>query len=993
MRELGLHTVCEEARCPNIGECWEHKAATFMILGDVCTRNCTYCAVAHGTPTAVRSAGAGAAGRGGRRMGLQHVVITSVDRDDLPNCGAEAFAGCITEIRRRLPDTLGRSARSRLQGLGARAPDRDGRPARHPQPQPRDRRAAVPPGPSRRALRSRARAAGQRAAHGCRRARPRPASSSAWARSGTRCSSACGTCAGATSNILTLGQYLRPSDGHMPVARYYTPDEFAELRELGMAMGFRTWSRARSPGRPTTRGSRCAAAKAATVPSAARDPARHGRRRPEPRRGPAWPAPRRPSATRAGASLDPARADEYRSLAPPDAAHPPLRGEGRRGVQPGQDRRLLPPVHRAGSGRASGSLAVLRPDDYITCDLPRSRPGAGARHDAARRSWPSCSARRRAARGGKGGSMHLFDRHARTSSAATASSAATSRSRPAWLRDQVPRRRSGVRLLLRRGGGEQRRLPRSAQHGRALEAAGHLHLSRTTATAWAPRSSGASAIHDISERALPYDMANEVVRRAGRVRRCARRWSGRSSARGRRSTRRCSRSARTASWATRCPIRSAAPTARKEELEEQLKRDPIAVLSQQLIEDGLMDQARGQGARQRGQGGGGGRLGVRRPGPEPPPERCTRTSLDTSRRSYASSESRGRSDPSRRRDDDGRTVHVGASRHAGRHLPRRPEPGAPRGDAARRPRLPHGRGSRRLSGRLQGSSGPARGVRRRCAWWTRRSPSSASPASASARRWSGLRPVIEFMTWNFALLAIDQVVNSAAKMRYMSGGQFNVPMVFRGPERRRAAARRAALAGVRELATPTSPASRSSCPARRPTPRGCSRARSGTTTRSSFIEGEMLYNLKGEVPDGEHVVPLGKADVKRAGGDVTIICHSQDGERRAQGRRAAREARGSTPRWWTSAPSGRSTSRRCSTSVGQDPPRASSSRRAGRSCGVGAQVVDYIQREALRRARRARSSACTSADVPMPYNKQLEKAAKVDPAKVVAAVHSVLYRD
>ena len=105
MRGLNLHTVCEEARCPNIGECWEHKAATFMILGDVCTRNCAYCAVAHGTPSPydpvepIRLAEAVA------EMGLDHVVITSVDRDDLPNGGAEAFAGCITEIHRRLPDT------------------------------------------------------------------------------------------------------------------------------------------------------------------------------------------------------------------------------------------------------------------------------------------------------------------------------------------------------------------------------------------------------------------------------------------------------------------------------------------------------------------------------------------------------------------------------------------------------------------------------------------------------------------------------------------------------------------------------------------------------------------------------------------------------------------------------------------------------------------------------------------------------------------------
>src|SRR6267378_1788735 len=104
-RDLKLHTVCEEAHCPNIGECWEHKAATFMILGDVCSRNCAYCAVAHGTPgpldreEPVRLAEAVA------QMQLRHVVITSVDRDDLANGGAEVFAQCITEIRRRLPDT------------------------------------------------------------------------------------------------------------------------------------------------------------------------------------------------------------------------------------------------------------------------------------------------------------------------------------------------------------------------------------------------------------------------------------------------------------------------------------------------------------------------------------------------------------------------------------------------------------------------------------------------------------------------------------------------------------------------------------------------------------------------------------------------------------------------------------------------------------------------------------------------------------------------
>ena len=95
----------------------------------------------------------------------------------------------------------------------------------------------------------------------------------------------------------------------------------------------------------------------------------------------------------------------------------------------------------------------------------------------------------------------------------------------------------------------------------------------------------------------------------------------------------------------------------------------------------------------------------------------------------------------------------------------------------------------------------------------------------------GLRPVIEFMTWNFALLAIDQLVNSAAKMRYMSNGQVGVPAVFRGPGRRRPAARRRSTRRRSRAGTRTSRASRSSCPRRRPMPRACSRAPSGTTTR------------------------------------------------------------------------------------------------------------------------------------------------------------------
>ncbi len=149
MRELGLHTVCEEARCPNIGECWEHKAATFMILGDVCTRNCAYCAVSHGTPKAFDPAEPARLAEAVAAMGLEHVVITSVDRDDLPNGGAEAFAGCITEIKRRLPDTSVEVLIPDFKGSDrALQIVMDAR-ARHPQSQPRDGRAALSPGASR----------------------------------------------------------------------------------------------------------------------------------------------------------------------------------------------------------------------------------------------------------------------------------------------------------------------------------------------------------------------------------------------------------------------------------------------------------------------------------------------------------------------------------------------------------------------------------------------------------------------------------------------------------------------------------------------------------------------------------------------------------------------------------------------------------------------------------------------------------------------------
>ena len=103
MRDLRLHTVCEEAHCPNVGECWEHRAATFMILGDLCTRNCAYCAVAHGTPLPADPEEPRRLAEAAAAMELQYLVVTSVDRDDLPNGGAEQFAAVVAETRRRLP--------------------------------------------------------------------------------------------------------------------------------------------------------------------------------------------------------------------------------------------------------------------------------------------------------------------------------------------------------------------------------------------------------------------------------------------------------------------------------------------------------------------------------------------------------------------------------------------------------------------------------------------------------------------------------------------------------------------------------------------------------------------------------------------------------------------------------------------------------------------------------------------------------------------------
>jgi lipoic acid synthetase len=238
IRELKLHTVCEEAHCPNVGECWNHRAATFMILGDVCTRNCAYCAIAHGVPNPLDTEEPRRLAEAVRAMRLRHVVVTSVDRDDLPNGGAEQFADVVKEIRLRLPETSVevlipdfKGSEAALRIIVEARPDILNH---NIETVPRLYRFARPGGRYDRALELLARA---------KRLDPLQVTKSGlmlglgetWeeAVQCLRDLRAVGT------DLITIGQYLRPSGGHMPVARFYAPDEFAELRRLGDSLGFR----------------------------------------------------------------------------------------------------------------------------------------------------------------------------------------------------------------------------------------------------------------------------------------------------------------------------------------------------------------------------------------------------------------------------------------------------------------------------------------------------------------------------------------------------------------------------------------------------------------------------------------------------------------------------------------------------------------------------------------------------------------------------------
>ena len=235
---MDLHTVCEEAHCPNVGECWEHGTATFMILGDVCTRNCAYCAVAHGRPPKYDPAEPARVADAAAAMQLRHVVLTSVDRDDLPDFGAWAFAesirllhervtGCSVEVL--VPDFQGNEDAIRTV-LQARPEIYN----HNTETVPRLYKKARPGGRYERVL--------QIFRFAKSLAPAVPTKSGIILGMGETNEEVLVTMRDlrdADVDILTLGQYLRPSGDHIALDRYVTPTEFLMLRDAGMQMGFR----------------------------------------------------------------------------------------------------------------------------------------------------------------------------------------------------------------------------------------------------------------------------------------------------------------------------------------------------------------------------------------------------------------------------------------------------------------------------------------------------------------------------------------------------------------------------------------------------------------------------------------------------------------------------------------------------------------------------------------------------------------------------------
>src|SRR6202012_5454510 len=237
-RKLELHTVCESAHCPNIGECWNHRTATFMLLGNLCTRRCGFGAVPKGPPLPIDFDEPRRVAEAVEKLGLKFAVVTSVNRDDDHVGGARVFAGTIREIRRRLPDCRVEVLIPDFQGLEEPLQIvMDARPDilnHNTETVPRLYRVARPRARYQRTLRLLERAKELNPAI--------PTKTGVMAGLGESTEELLQVfrdLAARKVDILTIGQYLRPSKDHLPVARLYPPDEFRFLKEESLKMGFR----------------------------------------------------------------------------------------------------------------------------------------------------------------------------------------------------------------------------------------------------------------------------------------------------------------------------------------------------------------------------------------------------------------------------------------------------------------------------------------------------------------------------------------------------------------------------------------------------------------------------------------------------------------------------------------------------------------------------------------------------------------------------------
>jgi lipoyl synthase len=238
IKSENLHTVCQEAACPNIGECWKRGTATFMILGDTCTRRCGFCNVKTGRPTWNDPLEPARVARSVAKMGLRHAVITSVDRDDLPDYGAGAFVGVIRQIRRQSPATKievltpdFRGAEMPLAKVIAELPDVFNHNVEVvPRLYPVARRGSTWERSTRVLANAKEYADG--------RVTTKSGLMVGLGESFEEMVDALGQLRESRVQVLTVGQYLRPTERHLPIVRYWHPEEFARLEKAAYELGF-----------------------------------------------------------------------------------------------------------------------------------------------------------------------------------------------------------------------------------------------------------------------------------------------------------------------------------------------------------------------------------------------------------------------------------------------------------------------------------------------------------------------------------------------------------------------------------------------------------------------------------------------------------------------------------------------------------------------------------------------------------------------------------